>query len=495
MTVLASCFRCGKAVLVREEAQLGTPYCSTCRNSLGLPDPQEAAPAPDPIAQKPKEEKPVVRTAAVVKKPRRAVRAAERADEDDERDRRIRRPAEREDEDDYRDSPGRQRSSEELGGGARVGLIVGTSVGGIVLVTVVVLVAVLAAKKEKRTSTASRSNDRPVPGGPVQPAPVINPAPDPARVGPPLQRNGGQVVLRRSIQASTTGVWGVSFSPDGNTVATASGYLGAAGQLRFWEADGGQPLQPVLAPGSDLFGVAFRPGGDLVATAGATGVHLYDRQGRTQGSFRHPSYVRSVAFSPAGDRLASNCERQLTVWDVSTGRALWTANLLGELVAWRIPTRLCFAPDGRTVACGNGSSDVVLYDADTGQPRLTCRGHRGLVLCTAYTPDGRYLVSGGLDHTLKVWDPSTGRELRTLQGHTDWVFCAAFARDGRTLASAGREGGVILWDVVSGRKLAALTAHRKEAGGVAFSPRSNLLASSGIDGMVHLWDVSQVVAR
>ena len=261
MTVLASCFRCGKAVLIRED-ELETPYCSTCRNSLGLPDPPEAAPAPDLLAQKAKE-KSVVRTAAVVKKSRPAVRPSEREDEDDERDRRTWRPAEREEEEDERDRPLRRRSLEEPGSGARVGLILALSGGGVVLVTVVVLVAVYAARKERPTSTASRSNNRPAAGGPGRPAPAINPAPGPARVGPPLRRSGGQVVLRRTIQASTTGVWGVSFSPDGGTMATASGCLGAPGQLRFWEADSGQALQPVLAPGSDLFGVAYRAGGDL----------------------------------------------------------------------------------------------------------------------------------------------------------------------------------------------------------------------------------------
>jgi regulation of enolase protein 1 (concanavalin A-like superfamily) len=43
MTVLVSCFRCGKAVLARKEtlASKKPAYCSGCRNSLGLPDPSE----------------------------------------------------------------------------------------------------------------------------------------------------------------------------------------------------------------------------------------------------------------------------------------------------------------------------------------------------------------------------------------------------------------------------------------------------------------------
>lgn len=240
--------------------------------------------------------------------------------------------------------------------------------------------------------------------------------------------------------------------------------------------------------------MAYHPNGATVASAsGNKGLQIFDLQGRQLGAFRHPSYVRSVAFSPDGKCLASSCERKITVWDLNTGRERWSVTLLGELQAWRIPTRLAFSPDGTTVAAGNGSRDVGLLDAMTGQVRCICRGHRDTVVCTAYSPNGKFLVSGSFDHTLKVWDAATGRELKTLRGHRDWVFCAALARDGRTLASAGREGDVILWDIDSGRRLATLKAHSKEASCVTFSAQGNVLASSGVDGAVKFWDVSRIV--
>ncbi|HKB36398.1 MAG TPA: WD40 repeat domain-containing protein, partial [Gemmataceae bacterium] len=467
-TVLVSCFRCGKAVLVPKETLGQTPYCSMCRSVLGLADPAEVVPEPDPRTQKSKEP-PRARPAPSTKKSRPDDRdERDERDDRDERDRRDRRD-EREDryereeryerderdrrserderEDRYELEEPRREAPPEVRRRSRAGIIVAISLGVACLVALCILVVVLVSKKDDEGGSGG-------PGGSTE------------------------VALKRTIQVPGPGVLGVAFSPDGQTLATVTGYLGQPGELRFWRTSNGSALSPVASPGSDLFGVAFRPDGSLVAVAsGNKGLRIFDRQARPWANFDHPSYVRAVAFSPDGRRVASSCERRLIVRDVTSGRELWSAPLHGTgLLAWRIATQLAFSPNGAQVACGDGGRGVTLYDAATGQGRKSYQGHNDTVTCTTFSPNGRYLATGSFDRTIKIWDLSGGA-MKSLQGHNDWVLSVAFSRDNRVLASACRDGTVMLWDVSSGRQLKSLSAHTpREAYCVVFSPRERLLA-------------------
>jgi WD40 repeat protein len=370
-------------------------------------------------------------------------------------------------------------------------LIIVLPVVGVILLVVGIVLAVTLGGQDP----APRDHvvQKPVDNFPQQP---LGPGGGPDNHG--FQQPGPlvQVPLIRTIQACPTCVGGVDFSPDSATLVTADGYMRAPGQVKFWQTGTGTAVNTLLTPGAEVMGVAFSPDGTLVACASSDeGLHLCERvKRRTRARFRHPSYVRAVAFSPDGKRLASSCEKALKVWDMATLRESWSADLdASRMSAWRITLHLAFAPDGKTLAAGTGGNDLRLYDAANGRVIATCAGHTDLVLCTAYSPDGKHLASGSFDKTVKLWDPATHRVCHTLTGHTDWVFCVAFAPDGKTLASAGREGSVILWDATRGQKLTLISSHPNHAICVAFSPDGKTLASSGVDGTVKLWDVSKIV--
>src|SRR5262249_8650850 len=98
---------------------------------------------------------------------------------------------------------------------------------------------------------------------------------------------------------------------------------------------------------------------------------------------------------------------------------------------------------------------VRVWDATTGAPRLTLRGHRGEVDSVAYSPDGQTLASGCKDALIRLWDPRAGELTRTLSGHTGRVESLAFSPDAQTLASGGGGGdtSVRLWDLAALGKL------------------------------------------
>ena len=54
----------------------------------------------------------------------------------------------------------------------------------------------------------------------------------------------------------------------------------------------------------------------------------------------------------------------------------------------------------------------------------------------AVSPDGTWIVSASWDKTLKVWDAGTGEARLTLHGHTDAVWGCAVSPDGAFIVSA-----------------------------------------------------------
>ncbi|MHC5717842.1 MAG: WD40 repeat domain-containing protein [Nostoc sp.] len=67
---------------------------------------------------------------------------------------------------------------------------------------------------------------------------------------------------RNQFQGHQSSVWGVSFSPDGKTIATAS----LDNTARLWTPNG-QLLQEFKRHQSSVWGVSFSPDGKTIATA------------------------------------------------------------------------------------------------------------------------------------------------------------------------------------------------------------------------------------
>ena len=293
-------------------------------------------------------------------------------------------------------------------------------------------------------------------------------------------RTGKELAL---LTGHTSYVNSVSFSPDGNTLASG----GRDSTIRLWDVSTGRHLQTLTGHTSYVNSVSFSPDGNTLASGGRDKIiRLWDpHTGKhKQTPTGHLGWVRSVSFSPDGNTIASGNDRGICLWDAHTGRHQQTLEGYTDFVVRNVS----FSPDSKTMVSVDASlhrgATVRLWDVNTG---VNLRILTESPVSVAFSPGGETLASGSEDGTIRLWDVNAWTHLRTLTGHTRHVSSVVFSPGGETLASGSEDGTIRLWDVNTWTHLRTLTGHTFDVSSVAFSPDGNTIASKDFRN-IDLWD-------
>jgi WD40 repeat protein len=298
-----------------------------------------------------------------------------------------------------------------------------------------------------------------------------------------------------SLKGHFDAVFSVAFSPDGQNLASCSGFWDTT--IKLWDVGTGQELWKLYGHSKGIRFVTFSPDGQTLASASMDKtIKLWDVEtGKNKLTLRgHSDSVFSIAFSPDGQTLASGSkDKTIQLWNVN-------ANLLNRLRGKNKRSlkghsdtvfSVAFSLDGQNLASCSGFWDknVKLWDVFTGQKLRTFSGHSDGVRSVAFSPDGQILASGSskVEKNIKLWDVSTGNELHTLAGHSSWVSSVAFSPDGQTLASGSGDKTIKLWNAITGQELCTLEEHSNEVLSVAFSLDGQTLASGCRDKTIKIW--------
>jgi WD40 repeat protein len=101
------------------------------------------------------------------------------------------------------------------------------------------------------------------------------------------------------------------------------------------------------------------------------------------------------------------------------------------------------SPDGHSIASGDETGEVSLWDLQTRACRTLGSGKSDFVSRLVFSPDGRALAAvTGASGEVTLWDVASGRMRGTLaeSGHKG-ISTVLFSRDGGCLAAVGREPG------------------------------------------------------
>jgi hypothetical protein len=306
-------------------------------------------------------------------------------------------------------------------------------------------------------------------------------------------------------------------------VATAAG---AAGAWRFF-LDGRSPAQvSALQMADDVTSVAFSPDGRTLAGAsGADGIRLWNVSDPA-----HPAVLRklpdeptagavhSVAFSGDGRMLAGVAQDgTIQLWNVADpARPAALSKLLtgGQGPFGSVACSL----HGHVIASGGvtgygateyGGGVIQLWNlSDPANP--TVLGHPLTgdrpISSVAVSPDGRTLAAGKYEGFAELWNISNPAHPVALANPPAapsvlGVGGVAFSPNGRMLAGGADDGTIRLWNVSDPAHATALGATAMNPDStvtgtpspndfVAFSPDSRTLAGGTDDGTIRLWNVT-----
>jgi WD40 repeat protein len=249
------------------------------------------------------------------------------------------------------------------------------------------------------------------------------------------------------LKGPASGINGMSFSPDGSTLAITTrqqgGRLTAGEVWLFNKAENGEFTRGPVLKGHKfpLLCCAWSPDGKRLASGG--------------GQFRQPGEV--------------------IVWDVAARKPLVT---LGGHREW-VET-VAFNKDGTRLLTAGGSNDLgeaLLWDIDNAKGWSVADAHAGELTCAAWSPDCKKLLTGGTDGAVRVWDGAAGERLAEWKGaHKGMVRCIAFTNDGSRVATCGGDRVVKVWDAASGEMIKALPTMKQMTMAAAWSPDGKWLA-------------------
>jgi WD40 repeat protein len=269
------------------------------------------------------------------------------------------------------------------------------------------------------------------------------------RPGAPVLATAGHDGTARLLETATgralatmpgTGGWveHLAWSPDGRTLATASGRV-----LRFWHADGTPRLE--TPP--------------------------------------HDSTITALAWSRDGTEVAATCYGGVNFWSPAAGARVRHLAWKGSLIS------LAWSPDGKVVAAGSQDCSVHFWRLATERDS-EITGYPFKPKALAWDARSTLLATGG-DAEIMAWDFAgsgpEGTKPRRLKAHQAVVTALAFGPRKGTLASGAQDTGVILWEPRRSTSPVAYGFARDAISALAWHPTQALVAAADASGQLVVW--------
>lgn len=325
--------------------------------------------------------------------------------------------------------------------------------------------------------------------------------------------------LKTTFEGSTESILSVTFSPDGETLASTD----FSNIIRLWDVDSGK-YREIPTPHKIVSRVMFSPDGRTLVSSRREEVQLWNitkekwLRGiiteKFKANLEDTTGVDNIIFNSDGSALygLSRNGDEVRFWDADAGKVKLR---LGLERTYRRPFAL--SPDGKTFATARRNDyKVQLWDTQTGQLKNTlsadaqylkmlaiANGKPQLVNfptkragSMAFSPDGQTLAVAS-DGEIALWDPETAQP-KFILTENGYFYYLMFSPDGRTLAarrSVSLEGTrIYLWNIDttniqnSGLRH-IITDHNDEVSSIAFNLDGKILASGHHLEKIKLWDV------
>ncbi|MBP0020517.1 MAG: hypothetical protein J7647_23555 [Cyanobacteria bacterium SBLK] len=221
-----------------------------------------------------------------------------------------------------------------------------------------------------------------------------------------------------------SGVNAMSFSPDGQYVATASWDNTA----KISRTNNGAQIARIHHDG-EVRAVSFSPDGQYVATASWDNTAKISRthDGAEIARIHHDRGVNAVSFSPDGQYVAT------ASWD-NTAKISRIDNgaEIARIHHDRGVNAVSFSLDGQYVATASGDKTAKISRTHNGA-EIARIHHEKYVYAVSFSPDGQYVATASWDNTAKISRTHDGAEIARIY-HGNEVRAVSFSHDGAEIA-------------------------------------------------------------
>ncbi|MEO1165198.1 MAG: WD40 repeat domain-containing protein, partial [Chloroflexota bacterium] len=212
-----------------------------------------------------------------------------------------------------------------------------------------------------------------------------------------------------------------------------------------------------------------------------------------------------VAMHPGNTSVAGAAsDGNVYIWAYPSGELLFTLEDNDEVHT------VDYSPDGRLLASGGNTHDLIIWNVATGEMIRTLEGHTGVILNVVFSADGSRIVSSSGDRTLsgqdpveeqdrtvRVWDVESGEELVRITPNSGFVRALDFSPTGDTVAYGvwdnTNSGTVRVHDAETGEERIRFNAHTTSISTIAYSVDGTQIASIGWDRTLRFWDLVQEI--
>ncbi|NQT70630.1 MAG: hypothetical protein HQ552_13765 [Desulfobacteraceae bacterium] len=248
--------------------------------------------------------------------------------------------------------------------------------------------------------------------------------------------------------------------------------------------------------------IEISPNGKYILSKTNDLLKLIDiENGREIKTFKSSSFFGG-GFSPDGNYIL-NLSYQPKLISTISDRLVQTFNSKADYTF-----DFAFSSDGKYLLLA-ANKDVSLWDLSTGDKIKDFEGSGSSIMEVTFGPHDKYVISWSHDWVLKVWDIISGREINSIQFWNSASFSnsntppggffdradIAFSSDGNYMVYAAQSlrerfpHKIELWDIIEGKKIKTFNCLSKDIYDVSFTPDNKFIIGRKKDNLV-LWDIS-----
>jgi WD40 repeat protein len=303
----------------------------------------------------------------------------------------------------------------------------------------------------------------------------------------------------RQISRLPTTIECVAFSPDCCWMVSAA----SDDTLKIWDITQPMTDQPTSLHSAGVSDCNYSLDGQWLIACGGNGLSIRDGMSQRMVNSWKKELMVDCAIHPNGSKILTTNSKQnlmdqytsnywVTLWEAASGKELFKLGGSSNTTLYRCGG---FSPDGSwviTAGYGRNGDNVVMWDATSGQERLTLEGGCAYIEDLCISPNGQWVLSAGgiTNNDLCLWNSATGNVVHHLAGHKDRVQACGFSKDSKWIISACWDGTLKIWDVSTGGEMKTFAGHTGKVNMCGFSSDGKRIVSAGDDQTIRLWDVA-----